>query len=250
MLEYPIVTPENVRFHYTLAGPGTRLLAWLVDMVLVGVLVVVVALVHQLLREVVGGYADASLALAVFFLLTGYWILLEFFWAGTTVGKRVFGLRVIGERGLRLTLGQVLLRNVLRVVDLLPGPGGVAAVFMFFHPQHRRLGDLVAGTLVIREERAPPPDRIRGLAGSRGKQRGDATSFSGSDLARIPREEREFLIDLSLRRDRLEDAVRLELFAKVAKRLRELPSLKTDETLSDENLVLLVTAALLDRGLG
>jgi len=245
MLQYPVLTPENVRFHYRLAGPGTRLLAWLVDILLVGLLIVVTSLIHQLVQQVFGGYANAILGLWVFFLISGYWILFEFFGGGVTPGKRMMSLRVIGDRGLRLTFGQVVLRNLVRFVDMLPGPGGVAAISMALHPQHKRLGDIVAGTLVIRERRTRPPERIRGLASAAtGGQ-----EVSSRSLAELSREERGLLINLVFRRDKLADQVRLELFSKVAARLRDLPGLEGQDALSDENLVLAVSAALLDRGL-
>jgi uncharacterized RDD family membrane protein YckC len=213
-------------------------------MVLVGLLIVVISLVYQFGRQLLGGYADAVLALLVFAVMSLYWILFEFFGSGVTPGKRVMGLRVIGDRGLPLTLGQVVLRNLVRFVDLLPGPGGVAALTMALHPQHKRLGDLVAGTLVIRDSRGRPPERVRGLASAAA----GGLSISARCLAGLSREERALIIDLSFRRDRLADGVRLELFGEVAERLRSLSGLDAPHELSDENLVLALSAALLDRG--
>jgi uncharacterized RDD family membrane protein YckC len=245
MLEYPIDTPENVRFHYTIAGPGTRLLAWLLDMVLVVMGFVVLAMVLGLAAAIVGDYAVAVLVVAGFILQTGYWILFETLWDGRTVGKRAFGLRVVGERGLRLTFGQVVLRNLLRLVDLLPGPGGVAALFMLFGRQHRRLGDLVAGTLVIRERRVPPPERLRGLAGERSKR--GVLDLPADVTRRIPAAERELLLDLCMRRDALDESVRLKLFEDVAADVRERLELTQQAGISDEKLVLLLTAELFER---
>ena len=245
MLQYPVLTPENVRFHYQLAGPGTRLVAWILDILLVGLLLVVTSLVHQLVQQVFGSYANAVLGVLVFTLMSGYWILFEFFAGGVTPGKRVMRLRVIGDRGLQLTLGQVVLRNLIRFVDLLPGPGGVGALCMALHPQHKRVGDIVAGTLVIREQRVAPPDRNREVSFQR-----DFDGAVGAEaLSALSREERALLIELVFRRDRLADKVRVELFFEVAERLRELPGLEAETPMSDENLVLAVSAALLDRRL-
>lgn len=246
MLDHPIDTPENVRFHFTIAGPGTRLMAWALDMLLVALAFVVLAMILGLASALVGGYAMAAMTISGFILLTGYWILLESVWDGRTVGKRAFGLRVVGERGLRLTFGQVALRNLLRLVDLLPGPGGVAALFILLGRQHRRLGDLVAGTLVIRERRVPPPERLRGLVG-KGR---DARRELGlpADLARrIPPAERELLLDLCMRRDALDESVRLQLFGEVADDYRQTLGLRQGIGVSDEKLVLLVTAELFER---
>jgi len=244
MLEYPVITPEYVRFHYRLAGPGTRLLAWLMDMVLVVLLVVVFSVAYAVARPFTGGYADAALGLATFSVLSGYWILFEYFGRGVTPGKRVLGLRVIGDQGLPLTLGQVVLRNLVRFVDLLPGPGTVAALVMVLHPQHKRLGDLVAGTLVIQQRGSRAPERVRGFTTSHGI----GSLVSAEALARLSKLERDLIVDLVFRRDRLDDSVRLGLFAEVAAHLRALPGGERNASLSDENLVLATGAALLDRG--
>lgn len=212
-------------------------------MVLVVLVLVVISIAYAAARPISGGYADAAFGLAVFSVLSGYWILFEFFGRGVTPGKRVLGLRVIGDRGLPLTLGQVVLRNLVRFVDLLPGPGTVAALTMVAHPQHKRLGDLVAGTLVIRERGGRAPERIRGFTAGQ-----DGGAFiSAEALARLSKSERDLIVDLVFRRDRLDDFVRLNLFAEVADRLRDLPGGELQEALSDENLVLATSAALLDR---
>ena len=246
MLDHPIDTPENVRFHYTIAGPGTRLLAWSLDMLLVAVLFLVLSMILGLASALVGGYAIAALMISGFVLITGYWILLEALWDGRTVGKRAFGLRVVGERGLRLTFGQVALRNLLRLVDLLPGPAGVAALFILLGPQHRRLGDLVAGTLVIRERRVPPPERLRGLTGE-GRDAGRKLGLPADLARRIPPAERELLLDLCMRRDALDESVRLQLFGELAEDYRQTLDLSQGIGVSDEKLVLMVTAELYQR---
>jgi uncharacterized RDD family membrane protein YckC len=246
MLDYPIDTPENVRFHYTIAGPGTRLAAWLLDMVLVSIALLVLALVLGVIAALVGDLATALLTISAFVLVSGYWILLEAFAGGRTIGKRALGLRVVAERGLRLTFGQVVLRNLIRFVDMLPGPAGVAALFMLFGKEHRRLGDLVAGTLVIRERRVPPPERIRGLAGER-RGRGPALKFPGDLVRKVPPQERDLLLDLCMRRDALDDGVRHRLFTEVASHYRPLLALDQDDGISDEKLILLMTAEIFER---
>ena len=246
MLDYPIDTPENVRFHHTLAGPGTRFMAWLIDIVLVVLLLIVLSMIFGVAAAIVGEYATAIFALTSFALFSGYWILLELLWDGRTVGKRALGLRVIGERGLRLTFGQVVLRNLVRFVDMLPLFGGVAACFMLLGREHRRLGDLVAGTVVVRQRRVPPPARIRGLAGER--RSGSAELDVGpAALRRVSPAERDLLLDLCMRRDALDDGVRHRLFAEAATRYRERLGLAQQQGVSDEKLVLLLTAALVER---
>jgi len=213
-------------------------------MVLVVLVLVVFYIAYAIARPLTGGYADAALGLAAFSVLSGYWILFEFFARGVTPGKRVFGLRVIGDRGLPLTLGQVVLRNLVRFVDLLPGPGTVAALTMVAHPQHKRLGDLVAGTLVIQQRGGRAPERVRGFAAGQGS----VILISAEALTSLSKLERGLIVDLVFRRDSLDDSVRLGLFAEVAEHLRSLPGGERHATLSDENLVLATSAALIDRG--
>ena len=148
--------------------------------------------------------------------------------------------------GLRLTFGQVVLRNLLRLVDLLPGPGGVGALFILLGRRHRRLGDLVAGTLVIRERRVPPPERLRGLAGE-GRDLRKELALPPDLARRIPPPERELLLDLCMRRDALDESVRLRLFGELAEDYRETLGLEQRPGISDEKLVLLLTSELFRR---
>ena len=215
-------------------------------MVLVTIAFMVVAMIMGVVSAFFGEMAEAALILAGFALFSGYWILLEAFWGGRTIGKRALGLRVVAERGLRLTFGQVVLRNLIRIVDLLPGPGGFASIFMLLGREHRRLGDLVAGTLVIRERRVPAPERIRGLAGER-RGRGPAIVFPGGLVRMVPPVERDLLLDLCLRRDALDDGVRHRLFGEVGAHYRSVLGLPHDEGVSDEKLVLLMTAEICER---
>ena len=157
------------------------------------------------------------------------------------------GIRVVGAHGGRLDLGQVVLRNLLRVVDAGPGTGLLGGAFVMLHPEHRRLGDLVAGTLVVRERRVPAPERLRSVLGT-GSGRVERRLLSYGRARRIGRERRELLLDLSLGRDMLDDGMRLRLFATVAADLRALLELDSDAEhgLSDEKFVLLVTSELFE----
>ena len=247
MLDYPVTTPENVDFHFTLAGPGTRLLAWLLDACLVLGILTFAGALAAMASLALGGYAQAILGVFTFCVVTGYWIGFEYRWQGRTPGKRLLRLRVVGEGGRRLDLAQVVLRNVLRTADLLPGFGGVGALFMVFHPQHRRLGDLVAGTLVIRERRVPAPERLRSVLGD-GSPRVRQRLLPVDARRRLPPAERELLLDLCLRRDELDDQTRMRLFAIIAADLRgRLGLAESAGGLSDEKLVLIATAELYER---
>jgi uncharacterized RDD family membrane protein YckC len=106
------------------------------------------------------GLASAGVMLLVLFLLEWfYYILFEVVWSGRTPGKRAMSLRVIGEGGQPLTLGQSILRNLLRAADLLPSAAAfptyaIGVLVMSKDARFRRLGDLAAGTIVIVEKRS------------------------------------------------------------------------------------------------
>jgi hypothetical protein len=87
-----------------------------------------------------------------FIFLWGYYIFFEMTWNGQSPGKRLAKLRVICVDGRPVTLAESLIRNLVRLVDFLPGFYGVGVVTMFIQPQSRRLGDLAAGTLVVHDQ--------------------------------------------------------------------------------------------------
>ena len=160
-----IDTPENVAFGYTVAGIGSRFLAALVDTCLIIILQGIVnftllLLAPNLLGDELNGEGNALLWLGALFgliafaFLWGYYIFFEMLWNGQSPGKRWAGLRVIRANGTPITLTESIIRNLVRLVDFLPAYYGVGVVTMFIDSQSRRLGDLAAGTLVVRD-RAP-----------------------------------------------------------------------------------------------
>ena len=165
-----IDTPEQVELHFPVASVGSRLLAILADSVLQGVsallLVLLVFLIlaaapslqHGAAHVMGGGAAQkwilAGAILLQFLLLWGYFSLFEAFWNGQTPGKRLLHIRVIGDGGRPVTFWEALARNLLRVIDILPTLYLVGLVTMLCNRQGKRLGDLLAGTLVVHESRS------------------------------------------------------------------------------------------------
>jgi uncharacterized RDD family membrane protein YckC len=148
-----IATPEGVSLELPLAGLGSRFVAVLVDTLLQGV--VLALLIAALVVADAGGFAaGAVVAVTVFALLFVYPVAFELRAGGRTPGKRWSNLRVICDDGSPLTFRSSALRNVLRLVDILPGLYLVGAVAIFASRSNQRLGDLAAGTLVVREPRA------------------------------------------------------------------------------------------------
>src|SRR6476620_3361946 len=147
-----IATPEGVSLELSLAGLGSRFVALLADTLLQGVALGL--LIVALVVADTGGFAfEAIVARAVFALLFVYPTAFELGAAGQTPGKRWNSLRVVHDDGSPLTFRSSALRNVLRLVDLLPGLYLVGAIAIFATRANQRLGDLAAGTLVVREPR-------------------------------------------------------------------------------------------------
>ncbi|WP_035058025.1 RDD family protein [Andreprevotia chitinilytica] len=144
-------TPEGITLALTPAGAARRGYAWFVDLLLRGVLsgVAVGGLLYAF-----GGRAGYGLALIVFFLMQwAYPVVFEVFSNGMTPGKRWLGLQVLREDGLPVGWRESALRNLLRVVDFLPMLYGVGLASMLIDGQFRRVGDIVAGTLVVYRDR-------------------------------------------------------------------------------------------------
>lgn len=153
-----IETPEGVEFSYDLASPVTRCLAWIVDAAAIGLLSKGAGKACEWLGHLNQDWGTAIAVIFYFAISVGYGIVLEWRWHGQTLGKRVMGLRVVDAQGLRLQLSQVILRNLLRLVDMLPVVYLVGGVTSFCSRNCQRLGDLAAGTIVARERSPHAPD--------------------------------------------------------------------------------------------
>jgi uncharacterized RDD family membrane protein YckC len=153
-----IETPEGVEFSYALASPVTRALAWTVDATAIVALSKGAGKGCEWLGKVNQDWGTAISLILYFAISVGYGIVLEWRWHGQTLGKRVLGLRVVDAQGLRLQLSQVILRNLLRLVDMLPAVYLVGGLACFFSRNCQRLGDLAAGTIVARVRTPQAPD--------------------------------------------------------------------------------------------
>ncbi|MBS0266687.1 MAG: RDD family protein [Planctomycetes bacterium] len=182
-----IETPENVRLTYRLAGPATRLLAYLIDLILRIGIVVAVYFFASFAGVVAGQGVSIGMCLVVQFLIDwAYFGVSEAFFRGKTVGKHVFALRVLQEKGYPATMWGALLRNFVRGADNLSF-FGVGFVTMFLSGKFRRLGDLVAETVVVEERRVRVPREPIILEKIRPLSRNELGSFvpSGQTLALI-----------------------------------------------------------------
>jgi uncharacterized RDD family membrane protein YckC len=150
-----IDTPEGVPLELTLAGVGSRFLAAIVDTAIqVATLLLIVLFVN-----LAGGSGPVVAVGTVlgFLVFLGYDILFETKASGRTPGKRVTGLRVVRRGGGPVGFRTSAVRNLLRIVDLLPTAYLLGIVTILATKQNQRLGDLAAGTLVLREVKATVP---------------------------------------------------------------------------------------------
>ena len=233
-----IQTPEGASFSLASAGPISRCLAWLIDLATISALLSVVGMATRPLAAL---HADIGMGLFVllnFLVSTGYAIALEWYWRGQTLGKRMLRLRVMDAGGLRLQFSQILLRNLLRTLDMLPFFYLVGGTSCLLTAKNQRLGDLAAGTVVIRADRSGLPDLERLLPDKFNSLREHAVLASRL-RQRIPPAEAALALRALLRRDALDIPERAALFAELAGHFRDLVPFppEASEGLSDERYV-------------
>src|SRR2546430_10812837 len=163
-----VSTPERVSFTYDTATLGSRFLAQFLDLLVlgggVGVLSAGFALVVAAVPGLEGaqGWLVAVWLVFIFVVVVGYFPVSEAVWSGRTLGKLVMHLRVVDVQGGPVNVSQAIVRNLVRLVDFLPLYYAVGAVTMFVNQRGQRLGDLAAGTVVVRERRAIGlPERVQ-----------------------------------------------------------------------------------------
>ena len=155
-------TPESVELEFTLAGIGNRALALIVDYIIVGLAMAIVLFISSFLAfqtsqiSISGWSSDkltqwilAILFLVIFAIYTGYFVFFETLWQGRTPGKKWAKIRVIRDNGKPQRLPQAILRALLRPVDDL---FFIGVFFIIFSQKEKRIGDLVAGTIVVQDE--------------------------------------------------------------------------------------------------
>jgi uncharacterized RDD family membrane protein YckC len=167
-----IETPELVAIQMPLAGIGSRFIALLIDTLIWSIGMLFVWLFISILLPGIGAFSkfSAQWAVAVYVFLIfafnwGYFTLFEAFWNGRTPGKRIAHIRVIQRSGRAIGLFESMARNFIRYIDQIPFFYAVGVVAMFASKQHQRLGDLAAGTLVVRDR--PQESSAWGGSGSR-----------------------------------------------------------------------------------
>jgi len=250
---------EGVTFRVPIASPFTRCLALALDFAVVlvlslilqqalGILVVIFSGVPGLGTMIEDMGSGASILLQ-FFVFTFYGMLLEWAWRGQTVGKRLMKLRVIDERGLPLDLKQIVIRNLFRTIDMMPSMfyllGGI---FCVLTKRCQRIGDIAAGTLVVREVEVAAPSLHSAITletnsfASMPHLEGRLRQNTTPDEARVA-------LDAVTRRDEMTPENRLRVFSRIASYFRAIAEFPDEIThnLSDEQYVRNVVDTLFRR---
>lgn len=188
-----IATPEGVDLELTLAGVGSRFTSALVDLVIQLLLLAAFALLFLVALDTFsGGVGTAVYGVLSFLLFAAYDVVFEVFASGRTPGKRLNGLRVVRENGSPVGFLTSAVRNVMRLIDILPTLYLVGIVSILATSRNQRLGDLAAGTLVVRERlgTGAPARRLEQLAGRASTEEWaawDVSAVTGDELAAVRR---------------------------------------------------------------
>jgi uncharacterized RDD family membrane protein YckC len=233
-----IRTPEGIVFSQLLAGPMSRFLAWLIDLFCVLALTMLLGTLLAVLQVISVGIAQAVGLLLQFVVMIGYAICCEWRWRGQTLGKRILRLRVVDAQGLRLKFSQVVIRNLLRFVDMLPFFYLVGGVACAVSRRAQRLGDLAANTLVVRIPKIAEPNLDQLAAGKFNSLR-NYPHLEARLRQRVSAQEAALALQALVRRDLLDPPARVELFAQIAEHFHgkvQFPSEATDGV-ADEQFV-------------
>lgn len=223
-------SPEGVQLELTLAGLGTRMIAQMLDWLIK--LGVALGLLLLLMPSRLGStLLLVSVTLVSFF---GYELFFETIWSGRTPGKRASRVRVVMADGSPVTFTAALVRSLLRIVDFLPTLYGLGAILVFVTSKNQRLGDLAAGTIVVREPKAVEAGLTTML---------DHVSVpAGFDATAITQEQLAVARSYLLRRSTLSPDVADRLAKQIATDLRTVVMDPTGE-LADQRLIEVIVAA-------
>jgi len=220
-----IDTPEQTALEYPIAGVGSRFLAILADTAIQIVLAVFVLIGGSIVGmgvAIFGGlgpqWVMAIIVFLLFLLNSGYFALFEIFWNGQTPGKRYAQVRVIKDDGRPIGAYEAIVRNALRLVDMLPAMYGIGLISIFLSRQSKRLGDFVAGTVVVHEK------TLEGVRPYEGTQIDE--TLPPIDVAQVTLEEVRLIETFLNRRDSLDPAVRTTMATQIANRLADKMAVK------------------------
>jgi uncharacterized RDD family membrane protein YckC len=245
-----VLTSENVRLSYTLAGLGSRMTAFIIDSILITLGIFGISIIFYLGGSIrFSDFEDISkgmsVALAIYiavttFLIWGYYFFFEWINWGQTPGKQIMGLRVAMADGAPADIGACAVRNVIRIVDNALAAVGITIFIMIFTPRYQRLGDIAAGTVVVRRRRLTIDEVI---SASRAADKKISSQLESDETARslskikITEAEINLIVRFLTRRDSLPGHLRSKFAKDSADRLRSRITDEEIKSLDDEDLL-------------
>jgi len=223
---YILETPENIEVEFELAGLGSRFCAMLIDTLWIALAVLLLLLLLLLFgvgtfdwdgpgsRRWAGWVIAALWAVVAALIFDGYFIFFEWLMRGQTPGKKSMKIRAVCDDGTPVGGNEVLIRNLLRLVDFLPAFYALGAIVMFPSPLCKRLGDMAAGTIVVKE------GRLDYRAHADKKYEVSPATMGAVNMELTP-EERRVLVGFLRRRGELLPKARSELAERLARPLHE-----------------------------
>jgi uncharacterized RDD family membrane protein YckC len=218
--ELVVATPERVSFDYQVAGLGTRTIAQVLDLLIVFGILMAVYFVALAALVVDTTAATLIFLIGSFVVIFGYFWVSEALWSGQTVGKKALRLRAVGDRGEPLTFAQAGIRNIVRIVDFLPYGYGVGLVVLFANGKGKRLGDLAAGTIVVKDSDRVYLWQLPGARAASPEPGVAAASAAELTLRRLDPDLRRLVSSYARRRPELTLEVRAQLAGQIQPSLR------------------------------
>lgn len=233
-----IRTPEGIVFPLRIADPVVRLVALVIDLMCIQLLTGLVTTAVGMLGWIHWGFALALNTIATFVVALAYPIVLEWFWRGQTLGKKLLRIQVMDVHGLHLRPSQVILRNILRSVDMLPAFYLVGGVSAFLSRRGQRLGDLAANTIVVRHPVIHEPDLDQVFGGKYNSFR-EHPLLAARLRQSVSPDERSLALRALVRREGLDDEARARLFGQLREHMEGVVRFPEEAVLglSDEQYV-------------
>ena len=244
--QFKIETPESVELEFTLAGIGNRVYAFVIDMIVLGLIITILLIIAAFFlfnipiisslfgieEEQVSLWILAIQFFIIFATYVGYFVLFETLWQGETPGKRFVKIRVIQDNGRPITLQQATLRALFRPVDDLFFLG---LLFVILGKREKRIGDWVAGTLIIQEAKGK-----KGTDLTVSQEAENLTKYlqNNTDLSRLLPEDFAALRRYLQRRVEMFTEARMELARKLAYQVKDIIGLQEIPEGTTSNLFL------------
>jgi uncharacterized RDD family membrane protein YckC len=217
-----IETPEQTTLEFPLAGIGSRFLALALDTLVelaaigaVGIVLIALAIPASFFFSSSGLWAVAIAIFFIFALNFSYFALFEALWNGQTPGKRWTHLRVIKDTGRPISAYDAVLRNLMRIVDLLPTLYAAGIITMIVSPENKRIGDYAAGTVVVHEK---PLEAVASIWNAPAQA---ARTVPLGPSVQVTLEELQLIETFVERRDSLDSDVRRAMAHQIADRIGE-----------------------------